>query len=338
MSMEETSHKANRNVIYVAIVANVGIVVAKMIAAWITGSSAMLSEGLHSLVDTGNGALLLLGVRLSQKPADEFHPFGYGREVYFWTMVVALAVFALGGGLSIYEGIGHILVPHPLEHIRATYWVLACSLIFEGSSLLFAIRSFRRGTHGRPLLSSIRRSKDPAGFTVLFEDSAAVCGLTIALLATYLEQKFGFRFLDGAASVLIGVVLIAVAFLLGSKTKALLIGEGVDRATLREVYRIAEQEKGVERLGYPFTTFFGPHDGLLTMTVQFKPGFSSSQVELAVDRIEDNIQSRYPELKHIFLEVDTVRRSSPADVAEGHLLPQKAVQTPSAASPMSESA
>ena len=334
--MDGSGHSASRNVIYVAILANVGIVIAKMIAAAVTGSSAMLSEGVHSLVDTGNGALLLLGVRLSQKPADEFHPFGYGREVYFWTMVVELAVFAFGGGLSIYEGIGHILVPHPLEHVAATYWVLACSFIFESSSLLFALHSFRSSNKGRPLISSIRRSKDPACFTALFEDSAAVCGLTVALIATFLDQRYGLRFLDGTASVLIGVVLITVAILLGSKTKALLIGEGVDRSTLRDVTRIAEQVNGVERLGFPFTTFFGPHDGLLTMTVQFTPGFSSSEIEVAVDRIEDSIQNKYPELKHIFLEVDSVRRSAPADVKEGQLFPQKAVQTPSAAAPVIE--
>ncbi len=312
-------------VVYAAIAANIGIVLAKWIAAHVTGSSAMFSECIHSVVDTGNGGLLLLGLRFSRKPADELHPFGYGKELYFWTMVVALAVFAVGGGMSIYEGFTHILHPHALEHLTATYTVLLCSAVFEGTSLLYALRTFGKSHVGMTLWRSIRKSKDPACFTVIFEDSAAVLGIAIALLATFLNTHLHLGVLDGLASILIGLLLMSVAFLLGSKTKALLIGEGLDRAGLHAIKQIAEEVAGVERLGYPFTTFFGPHDALLTMTIQFRSGFSSREVERAVDLIEARIQTRFPDIKHIFLEVDSVRESRPGDAVDGAVLPQKGV-------------
>ena len=312
-------------VIYAAIAANVAIVIAKVIAAHVTGSSAMFSEGIHSVVDSGNGALLLLGVKLSRRPADESHPFGYGKELYFWTMVVALAVFALGGGMSIYEGMSHLVHPRPMEHLAATYAVLVCSAVFEGGSLFFALRAFLSSSADVTLWQAIRRSKDPACFTVIFEDSAAVLGLLIAFCATMLAHRFSLPLLDGLASILIGLLLMSVAFLLGSKTKALLIGEGVDRATLHRIGQIADEVAGVERMGYPFTTFFGPQDALLTMTIQFKAGFSTGQVEKAVDLIEARIQRQFPEIKHIFLEVDSVRESQPNEAVDGIVSPQKAV-------------
>ncbi|AXC11240.1 Cation transport protein [Acidisarcina polymorpha] len=290
-----------------AILANLAILIAKLIAAAFTGSSAMLSEAIHSLVDTGNGALLLMGQRLSIKPPDETHPFGYGKELYFWTMIVAFVVFALGGGASIYEGIVHLYHPQALEHLRATYVVLGCSAAFEGYSLAVALREFRKVRGDRSYLKAIRSSKDPASFTVLFEDSTAVLGIVVALVATFFGQRYRLQWFDGAASVVIGCLLMTVAGLLAAKTKALLIGEGADKETLLSIREIAEAVPGVKRLGYPFTMFFGPQQALLTMTVQFHAGFSISEVELTVDRIEASIQAKYPQLKHIFLEVDTVR-------------------------------
>ena len=324
--MLEEGLSSTRRVLYAAMVANVAIVVAKMVAAAVTGSSAMLSEGIHSVVDTGNGGLLLLGLQLSRRPADELHPFGYGRELYFWTMVVALAVFALGGGVSIYEGIAHLFHPHPLEHVRANYIVLACSAVFEGSSLVIALREFRKANRSLPLVQAIRRSKDPASFTVLFEDSAAVLGISVAVIATFLGQRFHVLWLDGIASILIGVLLMFVAGLLGLKTKALLIGEGLDRTALHAICKMAGEVSGVERSGYPFTTFFGPQDALLAMTVQFRRGVTSRQVELSVDQIEDRVRDRFPEIKHIFLEVDTVREHLPDDVGDSSTSPQKEIE------------
>ena len=324
--MLDQESRSTRKVLYAAIFANIAIMIAKMVAAGVTGSSAMLSEGIHSVVDTGNGGLLLLGLHLSRRQADELHPFGYGRELYFWTMVVALAVFALGGGFSIYEGVQHLVRPHALEHLAATYIVLACSALFEGSSLAIAVQEFRKMNPGLSLLQSIKRSKDPASFTVLFEDSAAVAGIAIALAATWLGQRYHINSLDGIASLLIGVLLMLVAMLLGAKTKALLIGEGLERKALHAIREMAAEVPGVERSGYPFTTFFGPHEALLAMTVQFRKGFSSRQVELSVDQIEERVRAEYPDVKHIFLEVDSVREHSPDDLTDGTLLPQKEVE------------
>jgi cation diffusion facilitator family transporter len=176
--LPEDAQSSTRKVLYVAILANIAILIAKLLAARVTGRSAMLSEAIHSLVDTGNGGLLLLGVKLSSRPADELHPFGYGKEFYFWTMVVALADFALGGGASIYEGIAHIIRPRQLEHLGVTYTVLSCSAVFEGYSLYVALREFRKLQGSISLFEALRKSKNPASFTVLFEDSTAVSGIT----------------------------------------------------------------------------------------------------------------------------------------------------------------
>ncbi len=323
--MTKQDISSTRKVLYAAMFANTAIVIAKMVAAAMTGSSAMLSEGIHSLVDTGNGGLLLLGLQLSRRPADELHPFGYGRELYFWTMVVALAVFALGGGVSIYEGVLHLLHPRPLEHLKANYIVLACSAVFEASSLVIALREFFKLNVGISVLQAIRNSKDPASFTVLFEDSAAVLGIAVALAATFMGQRFHLLWCDSIASILIGLLLMSVAVLLGAKTKALLIGEGLNRAALHAICKLAGEAPGVERSGYPFTTFFGPHDALLAMTIQFCRGVSSRQVELSVDQIEDRVRAHFPEITHIFLEVDTIREGPPEGITEP-LTPQKEME------------
>jgi divalent metal cation (Fe/Co/Zn/Cd) transporter len=218
-------------------------------------------------------------------------------------------------------------VPRELQHMAVTYAVLLCSAVFEGYSLLVAVREFRKLNGSMSIIEGIRQSKDPASFTVLFEDSTAVVGVFIAFVSTTLVNTYGWRSLDGFASLLIGILLMGVAVLLGAKTKALLIGEGVDRKTLQSIRDIAASVSGVERLGYPFTMFCGPQHALLTMTVQFKKGFSSGQIESAVDRIETLIQTKFPDLKHIFLEVDTVRAFRSKDLVDGVAGPQKAVET-----------
>jgi cation diffusion facilitator family transporter len=205
--LQEDAQSSTRKVLYVAILANIAILIAKLLAARLTGSSAMLSEAIHSLVDTGNGGLLLLGVKLSSRPADQLHPFGYGKELYFWTMVVAPAVFALGGGASIYEGIAHIVRPRQLEHLGVTCAVLSCSAVFEGYSLYVALMESRKLQGLMSLLEALRKSKVPASFTVLFEDSTAVLGVGIAFAATLFVQRFGIRLFDGIASLLIGILL-----------------------------------------------------------------------------------------------------------------------------------
>ena len=201
--------------IFAAIIGNLLIAITKFTAAFFTGSSAMLSEGIHSAVDTGNGLLMLLGIHKSKKPPDEKHPFGHARELYFWSLVVAFSIFAVGGGVSIYEGITHILHPVPIENAGWNYAVLGASVVFEGITWYFGWLAFAKTRRGRPVFEAIRASKDPTSFTVLLEDSAAITGLVIAFLGVFLGHEFGLVYFDGIASILIGVLLCLVALLLG---------------------------------------------------------------------------------------------------------------------------
>src|ERR1051325_6224298 len=222
-------------VIYAAIAANLAIAATKFTAAAVTGSSAMISEGIHSLVDTGNGGLMLLGVRRSRKPADVEHPFGYGQELYFWTLIVAIVIFAVGGGVSAYEGILHILHPKPFENPLWNYVVLAIAACFEGYSFSVAYREFQKDRGELSMWQSISSSKDPTTYTVLFEDTAALTGLLMAFIGIFLADVLGNPYFDGAASICIGLILAAVAVVLAYETKSLLVGEAVDPETLKEI-------------------------------------------------------------------------------------------------------
>lgn len=293
--------------IWGAILANVAIAAAKFEGYRHTGSAAMFSEGVHSLVDAGNGALLLVGVRLSRRPADETHPFGYGKELYFWTLIVALLVFALGGGISILQGVRAVMEPEIVNGFFWNYLILALAFVFEGSSLLLAIAQFRQGQAQASIWSAIHRSKDPSTFTIIFEDSAAVVGLTFAFLGLLLRQVFGWSAADGGASIAIGVLLMVVALLLVGESRALLVGEGADRNTLRRIRQLALADPAVERAGYPMTMYFGPHNVLLTMDIQFGKGLSGTSIEQAVDRVEAAIRRQFPEVRYIYLEVEAVR-------------------------------
>ena len=267
----------------------------------------MFSEGIHSLVDTGNGTLLLLGLRLSRKAADETHPFGYGKELYFWTLIVALLVFVLGGGASIAEGISRVQEPHFLGSAAWSYAILALSFLFEGTALFISLKEFRKVQGGLSVWKAIQKSKDPSTFTVIFEDTAAVLGLIAATLGIFLSSALHRPQLDGVASIVIGVILIAVALLLIMESKALLVGEGADRQVLRSIRNLALSDSAVERVGYPLTMYFGPHSILLTMNVQFRQGLSSNVIEESVDRIEAAIRAEHPDVRHIYLEADSVR-------------------------------
>ncbi len=297
---------SSRKTIYVAILANIGIAVAKVVGFVFTGSSAMLSEAIHSLVDCGNGGLLLLGQRLSARPADETHPFGYGKELYFWTLIVALLIFIVGGGVSIVEGIEHILQPAAAEDALWAYGILIVSLAFEGYSFYVSIKEFKQANQGQPMLRAIEQSKDPSSFTVIFEDSAALLGLVTALIGIFLSHTFGWLRADGIASVIIGLLLISVAFLLIVKSKTLLVGEGAEQPTLLHIRAITQADVDIDRVGYPFTMYFGPHTVLLTMNVQFRKGLEAAAIEAAVDRIETAIRGRHPEITNIYLEVGSL--------------------------------
>ena len=296
----------SRKAIYAAIGANLAIAVTKFIAASFTRSSAMISEGIHSLVDTGNGGLLLLGIKRSQKPADAAHPFGHGKEVYFWTLIVAIMIFAVGGGVSAYEGLLHILHPEPIANPMWNYIVLGLAIVFEGYSFTVAFRAFQAIKGDQSIWHSIHTSKDPTTFTVLFEDTAALLGLIVALAGIYLAQAFNNPYFDGAASIVIGAILALVAVLLAYESKGLLIGEGADPETIRNIRRMAESDPCVERVSNILTMHFGPNSIMLVLDLELGSGLSAAEVKQAVDRIEKTIRKHYPDVKHVFTEFDSV--------------------------------
>lgn len=297
---------SSRKSIYVAIAANVGIAAAKLVGFFFTGSAAMLSEAIHSAVDCGNGALLLLGLNRSTQPADEMHPFGYGKELYFWSLIVAVLVFVLGGGVSIWEGVEHVLHPAKPSSPAWNYAILGFAFLFEGYALFVSVREFRAAHPGQPLVAAIHASKDPSSFTVIFEDAAATLGLIAAMVGVWLSNSFGLLRADGAASVCIGLLLMGVAVLLIVECKALLVGEGADRATLRDIRRMASADPAVLAVGLPLTMYFGPHNALLTMNVQFRPDVNGEAMQAAIRRIESAIQQSYPDIRQIYLEAGSL--------------------------------
>ncbi len=298
---------SSRTAVYAAIAGNLAIAVLKFVAAALTGSSAMLSEGIHSLVDTGNGGLLLLGIRLSRKPPDAAHPFGYGKEVYFWSLIVAMTIFGVGGGISIYEGILHVLSPVPLEDPKWSYVVLGMAFIFEAVVLFIALKAFLSEKGDQGMWRSIRTSKDPTTFVVIFEDAAALLGLLVAFLGIFLAHRLGNPALDGVASIVIGAILCTAAGFLAYESKSLLVGEGANSATLDSIRQIAGAHPDVQAIERPLTMHFGPDTVLLALTVQFRNGVSAAGREAAIDRMESAIQRAHPEIRHLFIEAQSLR-------------------------------
>jgi cation diffusion facilitator family transporter len=298
----------SKTAIFAAIAGNLAIAATKLIAAFFTGSSAMLSEGIHSLVDTGNGGLLLLGMRRSQKPPDANHPFGHGKEIYFWSLVVAILIFALGGGMSVYEGVTH-LSHAELHDPTWNYVVLGFAIIFEGISFFFAFKAFRKEMSGSGVLKTIRASKDPTTFTVLFEDAAAMLGLIVAFFGIFLGHQLNNRYLDGVASIIIGAILAVVAGFLAYESKGLLIGEGVDPNVLASIRAMAKTDPAVAGIKKSLTMHFGPNEVLLTLDVRFKKHLKAEEIAAAVNRLEKNIRAQHPEIKHIFIEAKSLKEA-----------------------------
>jgi len=294
--------------IYAAIIGNFAIAVTKFGAAAFTGSSAMIAEGIHSVVDTGNGGLLLLGVHKSKKPPDEDHPFGYGKELYFWALIVALVIFAVGGGVSAYEGVLHVLHPAPLGDPFWNYVVLAIAVVFESVVMVIAVKEFMKIKGDQHWWTAIRTSKDPRNFTVLFEDTAALLGLVVAFAGVFLAHRLNDPSFDGAASIVIGVILMAVAVLLAYETKGLLVGEGADRAILQDIRRVVQSDPGVESVNRLLTMHFGPDTVLVTIELRFRQIQSARELEESIARIENEIRRRHQQIKHIFIESDSLSR------------------------------
>jgi len=301
-----TTGNESKTAIFAAIIGNLLIAVTKFIASALTGSSAMLSEGIHSVVDTGNGGLMLLGIKKSQKPPDEAHPFGHGRELYFWTLIVALSIFAVGGGVSIFEGVKHIQNPVEIENPVWNYSVLGLSFVFESISWFYGWKAFRNTRNGQTILKTIHTSKDPTSFTVLLEDSTALLGLIIAFLGVFFGHYYNFPLFDGIASVVIGVLLCLVALFLGYETKGLLIGESVDPETIRGVRRIAEAEPKVEKAVKILTIHFGPNEVLLTLELQFVKDISATDLRVAIRRIELDVKKKYPDVTRVYFEAESL--------------------------------
>lgn len=304
--------------VYGAIVANVLIALTKFMAAAFSGSSAMLSEGVHSAADTGNQLLLLLlGVHRSRRPADRHHPFGHGKEIFFWGLIVAIILFALGGGISIYEGVHRWFNPGEMRDPMWSYVVLGVAFLFEGGSWIIAVRETLAAPEtDKNLWRSFLASKDPAVYTVLAEDSAALLGLAVAFAGIWLRQHFGNSVYDAGASLVIGAILIVVAFVLAWQSRGLMVGESADERTLNRIRALVRRDPNVCRLDRLLTMYLGPDEILLNMEATFAPGLSTRDLGATVERLEREIRKAYPRIRQIFIESSALRAApgSPSPV------------------------
>lgn len=285
-----------------AVVGNLAIAVCKFVAAGFSGSAAMLSEAIHSLVDTGNDALMLYGIRRSRMPPDPDHPFGYGHELYFWTLVAGVMIFAIGGGMSIVTGLLHVVKRATSEADVWSYAVLGLAAVFEGISWYFGWRAFRKEQAGRGIVETIQASKDPTTFSVLLEDSAALIGLALAFAGIFLGARLGIPWLDGVSSIAIGVLLCAIAFVMVYESKSLLVGEGVGRNTAQGIRELIAADPNVQSIGRLATMYLGPDEVMLAVEVHFRADDSGYERRRAITRMTRAIQARYPRIRHVFLD------------------------------------
>ncbi|MHC5611351.1 MAG: cation diffusion facilitator family transporter [Nostoc sp.] len=295
------SDSSNKS-IFAAMGANLAIAITKFLAASFTGSSAMMSEGIHSVVDTVDQLVLLLGIRRSQKPADASHPFGYGQELYFWTFIVALLVFAIGGGMSIYQGIIHLINPSPLEDPKWNYIVLAIAILLEGFSWIVALREFLPTKGKQNFWQAIKNSKDPTVITILCEDTAAILGLIVAFIGIFLGHLFNNVYLDGIASIIIGIILAIVAVVLARESKGLLVGESAAPKTIANIRSLSKTEPGVKEVIRILTMQLAPQEVLLNLEIQFAQNLTGEEIALTVESLEIKIREMHPEIKQIFIE------------------------------------
>lgn len=303
----------SKKVIYVALLGNLLIALTKFTAAAYTGSSAMLSEGIHSLVDTGNGGLLLYGMRRAKRPPDKRFPFGHGKEIYFWSFVVALLIFSLGAGFSIYEGVRHLQEPSEIDNPLVNYIVLGVSMLFEGGAWLVALKEFRRQKGKQGYLEAVEAGKDPTAFAVLLEDSAALLGLLVAMAGLALSQLTGNMIFDGGASIVIGLILASTAVILARETKGLLIGESASPEVVDGIRALVEKMPGVDRANEILTMHVGPDYVLVNISLMLSSKLDRAQAHETFDLIDAQIKSRYGRIKRVFIESET--RLRPGDGA-----------------------
>ncbi|CDX60844.1 Cation diffusion facilitator family transporter [Mesorhizobium plurifarium] len=315
-------HSGSRRVIYAALAGNLAIALTKFAAAAFTGSSAMLSEGVHSLVDTGNGALLLYGMRRAARPPDRTHPLGHGRELYFWSFIVALLVFALGAGVSFYEGVIHIMAPEPVVNAKVNYIVLGLSFLFEGSSWLVALKEFRQQKGRQGWFQAVRRSKDPSVYTVLFEDSAALLGLIVAFAGILSAELLETPELDGAGSIGIAIILGATAVFLARESKGLLMGEPASPDVQRQVLAIAEEDPAVQRANGILSVHIGPEEIVAGLSIEFEDHLTAPEIEACVERLEARLKKEMPQISKLFVKPQATgtweqRRKAIAEASDG---------------------
>ena len=294
----------SKKVIYAALIGNSLIAITKFIASFLTGRSAMLSEGIHSSVDTGNQLMLLLGLRQAKKPADERFPFGHGKEVYFWSFVVAIMIFGVGAGISIYEGIHSVLDPHPVQNPMTNYIVLGLAMVFEAFAWYFAWKEFRKTKGERSYYEAVRKEKDPTTFVVLFEDSAAMLGLIVAFMGIWLGEVTGYLLWDGVASIVIGVILAVTAAWLAYETKGLLIGESASPEIVKGISELAGSSENIRSVNETLTMHVGPEYVLLNLSVDFKNNLDAEKIEQSISDLTGKIKTRYPSIKRVFVEAE----------------------------------
>jgi cation diffusion facilitator family transporter len=304
---------ANKS-IYAALLANLLIAITKFIAGGISNSASMIAEGIHSVVDTINQVLLLMGLKLSKKKPDKHHPLGYGKELYFWSFVVSILIFGLGGGISIYQGITHIIHPEELGDVTWSYVVLALSVVFEGSSLIIAAKEFDKLRDGQGWWDAIIRSKDPSTFLVLFEDSAAVAGLLIVAVCLWLSHHFNKPFIDGIASLLVGLILVVVSLILARESRSLLMGEGIRRETKKRIREIIEDDDSTLSLMHILSTYQSPKEILLMLIVAFKADLDTAEINDAIDRIREKIKKEYGLMRFVIIQPEIFEDKVDPDV------------------------
>jgi cation diffusion facilitator family transporter len=302
---------SSKKVIYAALVGNTLIAITKFAAAAITHSSAMLSEGIHSLVDTGNQLLLLYGLKRAKRPADQEFPFGHGKELYFWSFVVAILIFAGGAGVSIYEGVRHTMHPKPIGTPYVNYIVLGLAMVFEGAAWFYAWRAFKKYKGHRGYLRAIHEGKDPSMFVVLFEDSAAMLGLTVAFCGVLLTDLTGILYFDGVASIVIGLILGATAAWLAYETKSLLIGEAANPEVVACIRDIAGSFPGIEQVNEVLTMHMGPEYILVNLSVDFVDTTTAEQVEDIIAVMDRKLKEQIPEVKRVFVEAESHKAGKP---------------------------
>lgn len=297
----------SKKVIYAAMIGNGLIAIAKFVGASITGSAAMLSEGIHSLVDTGNQGLLLYGIARSKRPADEKHPFGYASEIYFWAFIVAILIFSIGAGISIYHGVEKVLHPHPVADPTINYVILILAMMFEGVAWWIAYKEFNLMRGKKGLFEAVRESKDPTVFTVLFEDTAAMLGLLVALIGIWVSVTFNLPVIDGVASIIIGIILAGTALLLALETKGLLIGESAAPEIVDDIKKLVSEYDAIIGLNEIRTLHRGPNDVLLALSVDYNDKVLAGEVEKTNTLMEIAIKEKYPVVKRLFIEVQSAK-------------------------------